>query len=626
MQVGEETLSVEMLIGHFERRIRRVERETKDVRHGKVPCFPQLTVFLGDSVAQGFDVVTTGLFTAWPQFQDELCFLAADRTESGITYDCLSMREPPRAMTPEGVNKEIEALFGENTHFQDRGALFVYYILKTSALRDVEDFEAWIEALREVKRQTILGDVPSNEVLYILLDEGFIHKRTAGAIKSWLAEHPELYRDFSVVLLSSRLSDGRILQSWESCYRIVACSMLVSNNTDRGAGGALTGQGLYTARYLREDKPIADIGQVVVEGVLDFFRQSIGTGAQTKLSDEELARRLGITKEGTLTILDEYVRSSLLPQLPREEALDYFPRADDSEWGNLADLSSQELDELTMGTWGYLLDAVAAEAKETLRSGGQVRRELQARYGRYLRHSFSPLELMQLNNYLDDVRELLMQTPKRGVATGRVLEGAEWQLRSLLSSDAELNSLFAEMIGEQARGAESYFTAFNELNSSLGYLHEVQDASLSAFYSYRVRSYFDREGSELKQKFWALSTRAELYEFLCKVIDDVIGSDPVFVAAFEEEREQRLGDDARGGKARDYMRRQLMGEGVPQYLSTSFDLGRPIVAAILLKTGTELHQSLASMPGDGSYYYNTGYGNAAERLELYRVEPVYIAG
>ena len=142
---------------------------------------------------------------------------------------------------------------------------------------------------------------------------------------------------------------------------------------------------------------------------------------------------------------------------------------------------------------------------------------------------------------------------------------------------------------------------------------------MSAFYERKIRNFIDRRGNEIFTAFAAIHNTQELIEFLQGTVEDIIDSDEVFSAAFEDELERRLNEDALPTDAKQYIRKKLTGSGVYTYLQTNFALGEPIVSSILIKIGTPLYKNLYSNLAPSTYYYNTGSSSAAEALVIYEV-------
>jgi len=88
---------------------------------------------------------------------------------------------------------------------------------------------------------------------------------------------------------------------------------------------------------------------------------------------------------------------------------------------------------------------------------------------------------------------------------------------------------------------------------------------------------------------------------------------------FENELNSRINRDGLGEDVGQYIREKLTGNNVDTYLKVNFAFGSPVLFAIMLKFGTSLYNSFRNNLEQEIYYYNTGYGNAAESIEIYEV-------
>ena len=189
----------------------------------------------------------------------------------------------------------------------------------------------------------------------------------------------------------------------------------------------------------------------------------------------------------------------------------------------------------------------------------------------------------------------------------------------MLSSDETFIRIFVSALQQQGRIVSEVAQAWNSLLQSRRQVFGVRDANMSAFYERKIRNFIDRRGNEIFTAFAAIHNTQELIEFLQGTVENIIDSDEVFSAAFEDELERRLNEDALPTDAKQYIRKKLTGSGVYTYLQTNFALGEPIVSSILIKIGTPLYKNLYSNLAPSTYYYNTGSSSAAEALVIYEV-------
>ena len=164
----------------------------------------------------------------------------------------------------------------------------------------------------------------------------------------------------------------------------------------------------------------------------------------------------------------------------------------------------------------------------------------------------------------------------------------------MLSNDEKLIQIFVSALRQQGQAASDFTQAWNTLLKSRRQIFGVRDANMTTFYERKIRNFIDRRGSEICAKFTTIHSTEELVEFLQDVIEDIVDSDEIFSAAFEDELESRLNEDALPTDAKQYIRKKLTGSGVYTYLQTNFALGEPVVSSILIKIGTPLYKNLYS--------------------------------
>ena len=620
-------LTMSGLIRHFEERLRRQDRRGAGEAPGREPNFPMLTVFLGEEALRSFPAVAADLFRLWPQYREELCFLSVTRGETGPCFRLLRREgEETRAapLTEAELGETVGGLFGIQNHFADHGQLLIYYLMDTSAFTAAEEFDAAHALLAETRRALDVGELDSRSLLILLLNEGLglARRRVAGGIRNRLCTYfrrPDHCN--GVLLLSSRRDDNAILEDWGPCCRIAAAVMALSNGglTEKFFGGSI-----LTASYACEEKPTRAIAQVMTSALLDELARQDSAAPPAPLEGRDAPAKLGLSREGTFAILDDYARASLLRLLPTAEQLELFPRRDDTQRDGVSQLSGRAFNDLTMNAWNVYLDGIVRQAREKVALDSARRDKWKDAYRETLWQSFSARELSWLGQHEGDVRALLSggKEPSQEEA---VLPAAERKLRILLSSDPELVAIFLDAIREQAQRANALLAAWEELRRSRQELFAVRDESVERFYRQKAQNYFDHHGAELAERFRALRSESGLADFLTAALDEMAESDPVFAAPFEQELARRL--DAMGLPAdvAAAIRQKLTGSSLRTYLQVSFSLGFPGVSAILMKTGTPLHASLSetlnhSTYDCGMYYYNTGRGDAAQALCLYQVQ------
>lgn len=600
------TLNMHSLIHHFEERLRQIDRQNLGDVTGKEPHFPQLVVYLGKDASNAHTAVSTNLLQIWPQYQDELKFLCIQNTD-GITYFEIPVGgEQGVALSENGVREIASALFGTRMHFADRSKLLVYFILDTTSMQSLDDFLSWLPVLHTVKALLCPNSTDLLNMLCLLLNENLTRQKTAAKIRNYLScfyTNEELRKTVdNVLLLSNRRNDNAILEDWEIGYKIISATIALSNNEETRITTNIFCNSVLTASYAREEKPISQIGQVVVGNLLLSLAENAPHTDPKLMDDPKLAEKLRLTKNGTFTILDQYAQTNLYALLPSEEQLELFPRRDAIAQVQMSMLSANAFNEFTMGAWNQYLEEMLRAAREKLEMNSALRQKWGDAYRKFLADTFKKEEILYLADHIDDVVEIMSNT-RLPSGDAQVLIAAREQLKYMLSSDETFIRIFVSALQQQGRIVSEFAQAWNSLLQSRRQVFGVRDANMSTFYERKIRNFMDRRGTEMLTAFAAIHNTQELIEFLQGTVEDIIDSDEVFSAAFEDELERRLNEDALPTDAKQYIRKKLTGSGVYTYLQTNFALGEPIVSSILIKIGTPLYKNLYSNLAPSTYYY-----------------------
>ena len=625
-------LTMSGLIRHFEERLCQQDHQGTDRSPGREPNFPMLTVFLGEEEAPDtFPAVADDLFRLWPQYREELCFLSVTRGETGPCYRLLRREGKEtrvQPLTETELGGTVSSLFGTRNHFAAHEKLLIYYLMDTRGYAAAEEFDAAHALLAETHRALGVGELNSLSMLILLLEEGMgpARQQVAGGIRNRLCEYIQRPDHCNgVLLLSSRRDDNTILEDWGPCCRIAAAVMALSNGNDAHLSLQFFGGSILTASYACEEKPTQAIAQVMTTALLDKLARQDSAALPDPLEGRDVPVKLGLSQEGTFTILDDYVRVNLLRLLPTAEQLRLFPRRDDTPLGDVSQLSDGEFNRITMNAWHVYLDGIVREAREKVALDSARRDKWKNAYREILWQSFSAREFSWLGQHEGDVRALL-SGGREPPQEEKVHSAAERKLRILLSSDPELVAIFLDTIREEAQRAEALLAAWKDLCESRQELFAVRDESVERCYRQKARDYFNRCGAKLTKDFRALRSEKDLKDYLTTALDDMAESNPVFAAPFEQELAQRLNVMGLSDDVAPVIRQKLTGDSLRTYLRVNFNLGQSILSVILMKTGTAenrtpLYSSLIdTLKPDEYYYYNTGRGDAAQALCLYKVD------
>lgn len=617
------TLTIKSLIEHFENQLYRIDQQNLGDIAGKEPQFPQLVIYLGGNAREAHPAISSGLLQIWPQYQSELKFLWVQANGGALAYSQLPCDgDQPESISEEGVREIVSSLFGTKMHFTDRSKLLIYYVLDTTSFVSEEDFTAWLPRIRQIKDMLCTSSTDVMDMLYLLLNENLNRQKTAARIRNCLSGFYQgngvRQTVDNVLLLSNRRNDNAILEEWDICYKILSASIVLSNNADTEIVSDFFCNAVMTASYAREEKPMPQIGQVVVTGLIEELSKAGPQADLRLLDDPQLPEKLGLTKQGTLSMLDQYAETTLYAMLPTEAQLELFPRRDDAAQMALYALSAREFNDYTMGSWVQYLARVAGSIREKISQDSSARAAWQERYKEQLVTNFSREEIIYLSTHLQDVAQL-MSASKTPSQEAQVLTAARDQLKHMLSSDSELLQIFLSTLQEQGRISQEFSDLWNGLIKSVRKMHPVRDTTIVTLYDRKVRDFYDRRGSELFSGFTAMHNTDELTTFLTSTLDHIIDSNELFASAFEDELESRLNEEALPIDAKQYIRKKLTGNDVHVYLQTNFALGDPLISAIFLKVGTPLYKNLFNNLSPTTYYYNTGSSNTAESLVVYQV-------
>ena len=618
--MGAELTTAE-LIRHFTERVESIDRDSWGAVHGKEPNFPMLVLFLGEESMREYEHVSRNLLQVWPQFKEELQFMGVRSPSETPEFVRLAQGQQV-PMTTEEAEFVLDMLADARNHFRDHTRQLLYYVLDSASMRSDEDLHAWTRTIEVVKRELGAYEDDVMQMLFVLLDEGMRKRAQAARIRNAMSEYcaggpRERYRVF---LLSNRLSGNKLMPDWDSCYRICTSLMALSNNDDTNIADILFDKGVATVSYFHDEKPVDAIGQVVVMALVDYLSSDDEISYVLDFAGVELQHRLGFDEGGTLALIDEYVDKTLVPMLPDPAQINLFPRWTAEDYGDISVFTADELDDLTMGTWNAVLEEIVRGILERIRTDGVLRNRWSEDYRRMLGEEFKVGELVSLALHSDDIRKMFLEV-REPSARGSALDYAKRKMRTLLSSTPDVVDLFTSAINTQAQYSNEFREVWKELCRSTLELHEVHDRNLVEYYQGKVRSFLDRRGLELRRSFRDIASLDMLRTYLFDAIDDVIESDPVFTASYEEEQESRLSRDAHAQSAQQYIRQRLTGDNVRTYLQVNFSLDSIPFKSVLLKAGTKLSHNLRHDLSPSTYYYDTGYGNAVEVLNVRDVMP-----
>lgn len=615
-----DTINMSELIEYFKDKLYQIEHDGIKQNIGEVPKFPMLIVFLGNSAMNGFSLIASEMFKLWTPFKDELCFLGVEENNNNVKCYELSMldnRMNQEELPLEQIGDRVTNLFGLEKHFKDRSKLLVYYVLDTTSFDKKDEVEKWMKILLKIKSSLNMDNYQMMDLLFLLLNENFgKHQKVAAGIRNTLMEYIESYIE-SIVLLSNRRGDHVVLEDWNLCYRIIKNIIALTNSDETYITNAVFKQGIRIIGYAHEEKPSLEIGQIVVEKMIDklSFDDNIDI-----FKDKELSSKLGMSEENTLSIIDTYAEQELYQLLPNAQELMLFPRRDHSNYGDFTILSERQFNEITMNAWEVYLNQIAVEVQEQMQTDASIKKHWRLSYKKLLSDNFSVGELLQLKTYLETIKKIL-SSAKAPSSEESVLSVAMKRLRYMLSTNKMIIDNFIEAIEELGQDAQEFLVSWKQFLASHSNIHTVSDESILEFYSQIVKGFFEHNKSEIDRKFKRVSNMKDLKNVLLEFINKIIEENPIFNEPFENELEKRLQLKKLASPitAEQYIRQNLTGSDVPVYFQTPFAYGDAVVSAILLNVGTSLHESFQDALPSNTYYYNTGKSDAAESISIYEI-------
>lgn len=613
-------IDVSSFIQYFNEKLRQTNGEGVGAFSGTGPKYPMAVVYLGEASAKVHGKVSSMLNRIWPPYKKELYFLGVRQDKSMFQPSAEGTAE---AYAEKNVQTDINYLFGTSTHFASRDRMSVYFILETTDISTGEELQKWNEIMKWTMEQIkVEGQQP---MLIILLNEDFEHIKEAKLIRNEIGEHvygesAHMAAD-SVFLISNRRNDNAIISDWYQCSRILTDLIVLSNGFDGTITQQLYSAGVKTAGYSLVEKPSEEIAQVVVTSLIQHLNQyRKKTDASEILEDGQLAEKLGITREGSIALLDDYCERELLALLPTEEQLEVFPRNTDEDLMAVSQMSESDFNDLTMNAWDAYLEKIIEKSEKMISEGAKQKEVWKKEYGSQLEQCFSADERITLADSEATVRKKF-KTMRELSSNDRVLDAAKNKLRYKLSANDKIIDFFINVAKEEGERGRQLIKEWNNLVNSLSQLFQVEDTNLCQFYERKVQRFFDNNGFSLGKQFNGIRSTQELERFMQECMDMLLQSDQIFRAPFEEELQKRL-DSTAGPEddAKAYIRSQLTGDKVKTYLRVVFALESTDISVILLKSGTDLHKSLIDKLPDTTYYYNTGSSDAAEALVVYQVE------
>lgn len=614
------SLSCKDLIAYFTSKMNNASYLENGISIGKEPNYPMVVFFLGSEAIKGYAELSDNLFQIWPQYQDGILFLGVEKdSESFVRIRRENTNIVKDSVRKEDVSRLVEGLFSGETPFASTERLLVYYVIDTSAFFDEQEYDE-LYNLRE-KAEESIGVIKSRilDMLIILLKENQGGNLVGNYVRNKLSEYDFSDREHAVkgiLVLSNISEDNKMLPSWGVAYRIASSVIVLSNNSDSRVTADLFSGMVFTAGYARVEKPTSDIANVIVKNFVErFTNKSTGKKADYILQDKDFNEKISLDENGMLKILSDYVAGISGDMIPTPDQFNLFPRRS-SEHTDLSVLTVKDFNNETMGAWGCYFGNILGK----MAPSRDIVENWKEEYKKLLRGAFSLEERIALSEQLSEVEKRLRDVKDVSDQTG-ITRAAEDSMRYSIVNNDKFMSPFLDSIKEEGDGASQFIASWKQFLQSRLQLFSVRDENLESYYKKILQDYLDTHEEKVFEDFEEVQNLTQLKDFFESKLKEIYLSNEVLSDSFEIELGERLKDQDEEVDVQHYITDKLTGDDFHRYLSVQFSLGEPVLSAILLKQdGSSLYASLKDV-NENTYFYDTGDGNSAESVVIYRVTP-----
>lgn len=611
---------IERLIEYFESCLKHSDGTQAGLLGHRRASSPMAVICLGKNTMNSIGpTVRESLLRYWPPYRDVLLFAGIEGEEE-MHFTSL---DGASSLSEKEMQERVSGLFEESPYFGDYTRLLVFYLLDTEGIEDEAQLASCLKMVSYAKR--ILEFNNQNSVLCMTLNERIGHDTSAAKIRNALVS---LYAEGGAgqetvpctYVVSNCNTNGSFMPKEGYFGRIFADLMILANGSDPYISANLIHAGVKTVGFASRQKPADDIAKACVSqllkkmGAMQSLRQSGTSGSN---ASDALLARLGIREDGTFCMLDSYVDNAAR-SFPAAESLEAFPRRTCEDL-DLGTLSAREIDEETFGAWSAYIGGIVTRIEEEIvldfNRGGNFAES----YTAYLKEHYSRAELIWLSEHPDEVESVLSReytVPRNGSA----LDSLRTELAAGLLKNDSVQQAILKVIAAAGEDAKQFASMWNELVNTQSVL--IREDDILTFYEQKVQSYIDHQGERIAKEFQEIAGVEELWEFLCGEIRQLINSDPIFKASFEDELISRAGFKEPAEALRQ-ISEQLTGDNIKIWLKSSGSaLGNPEQLALLLKSGTRLDRTLrSSLPNAEQYYFHdTDVEEAADALNIYRLD------
>ena len=625
-------MEINDLMEHFQKSVFELTNDIT-VNSYDIPVNPFVIVQLGHSNRENFEVIANYLYQIWPNFTTLPLFWSVDIKDNEISYIKYTFQNfrlyKEESDWTSFVNA-ISNLRGFNSPFKDKRIFLFYYIIDTSSYECSDEFNKWVKSSEKLIDE-LDPTFMINELHFVLFDEETktqINK--SKKIKNMICEVQRSDKMKNFLLLSDETNRG-ILKSgdkinWSLPYHVIVSSIVLSNFHDTHITKTFKENRILTAKYSRKEKPIKEISQIVVICLMDKFNEYI---TQSVKEVSKFKERIGITKEGTIKFLDDYVDNTLKEALPSKAELDQFPIYD-SDINSILDkygfetpdyfkCTAKEFNKLTCGIWDLYLKELSLSCIGSLQNDEKQRRKWEEMFKNELIENFNTNEILSLSNDLN--LEQFFGQIEKPQEEKKVLDVAVTKLKYNLSTDKELINLFLSVINTIGTETQNFKNQWIKFYNSKTKLFNTKEEKVEEFYKNKIKQYFvklkkDHNFEDEMKKIYSMEDLEKLFK---EIIIDILNDDDIYIASFEKELASRLGNVSFVGLG-NVIFNELTKEDLCDFLGTYTPLTNQLFSAILMKKGTELYHNLEkTIKKENIKVFDTGNNQAAETLILYEV-------
>ena len=595
---------------HFINKVREATYARTHAAVSSVPNYPTCIAYLNPAASKRHEQIRLRLQRVWRGSVSDICFYNTKMVQNGIAI---------QHMDGSSVNllQELQQMFAANAKFYSRERMYMYFVLDTSDIRDMQSLVNCINTACALKQAAKASNIAS--VLVFLLDESLQNLNAAVSIRNWMrGNQKDLNRFFdSICMISNRCGNNTTLNEYETSV-VAASAMLLTNthnNTVQTRTQSIGKLPMFTISYGGQQKPVDEISFVVLKG---FCEEICSLTKEERVDAGRLAQILQLSPDGCFTITGK-LQQEMMNHLPNEAELESFACIEPSDLA-LSQLSYAEFDKRTFGGFSdYMQSCLTLEP--------QLLEDTCAEYRKTLSEKIPVGVLAGLSETTVETMIFDKSRSKPNYQNMSVSEAIRDIVKHSCSDllRERLYAVICEMIAAAKKQVEYFKGLHSTLVSDLSFLHF--SPNVEPYYTEITRQYIDFVKNSNPQQLQIFTqfdiTPMQVEKQLNKMIDDIIAFDQVFSDALDEEMKKRIGN-ADGATVAAAVHQKLLGHNTaenacwntPYALSATY---QGIMLNINVGEGTNmLFQTLKDMfEKQNIDYFNSGSSDAVESVAVF---------